>query len=370
MSTILDTFRAPLFQALGWGLVHFLWQGVIVAVATRALLAAFRGASSTTRYAIACAGMLAMAAAPVVTTATVLRSGDPSPSVEATAGARPFTLGAPGAGGDAAIGAAETGEVRADGRTSAAGSGGSWMERARTGVQPWLPLVVLAWLVGVAIGAVRLAGAWLHLRRLRTRWATEVAAEWNAVVQRLVREMGIPRPVRLLESARIRVPAVMGALKPVILVPAGLLVGLAPQEVELILAHELAHVRRWDYVVNLAQSLLETVLFFHPAVWWLSGVVRDEREHCCDDAVVGATRQGKRYARALLAAEDLRAAGPGPMLAPALGGGSLLRRVRRIVAPGTDVPAGGGLGPALTVLGMAALLMGGTPLSARERGAV
>jgi hypothetical protein len=373
MSALLDPFRGPVFQALGWALVHFLWQGVIVAVVTRTALGALRGASSSTRYLVACAGLMLMAAAPVATTLSVYRGADADASAGFSGDARPFTVGVAPAGGSSSVVTpslpADAGRGVPDGFSDGGGARG-WVERAAEGVRPWLPLVVLAWMAGVALGAVRLAGAWLHLRRLRTRWTSEVAPAWTAMTERLVRQMGIRRPVRLLESARMQVPAVMGALKPVILVPAGLLAGLAPQDVELILAHELAHVRRHDYVVNLLQSVLETVLFFHPAVWWLSGVVRDEREHCCDDAVVGATKQGKRYARALLAAEELRATGPGPMLAPALGGGSLYRRVRRIVAPAGDVPTGGGVGPVVTVLMMAGLLVGGTPLGASERAAV
>ncbi|HYW08945.1 MAG TPA: M56 family metallopeptidase [Longimicrobium sp.] len=362
MSLTLEPFRGPLFQAIGWALVHFLWQGVVLAVLLRALLGALRGASASTRYVVACVGLVLMAAAPVIGVVSASRSfaaGSPAVPAISTRAAEPSA-------GAAAPRLVQPGVPAA----SAPASDGvrALLEQAGKKVHPWLPLVVLAWIAGVLLGSARLVGGWVHLQRLRTRWTVEVSPAWATLLDRLVREMGITRPVRLLGSMRIDVPAVIGAFTPVVLVPASLLTGLSPRDVELILAHELAHVRRHDYLVNLLQTAVETVLFFHPAVWWLSGVARDEREHCCDDVVVGATGHGRRYARALLAAEELCAARSGPRLAPAMNGGSLYRRVRRLVTPRQEGAADGGgpLGVALTVMMLTALVVGQTSLSAGE----
>src|SRR5207253_10299038 len=138
----------------------------------------------------------------------------------------------------------------------------------------------------------------------------------------------------VLESAVVRVPAVVGWLRPVILLPASALTGLTPQQLDVLLAHELAHVRRYDYLVNLVLSVIEMLLFYHPAVWWVSRRVREEREHCCDDMAVPACGDAHFYATALLGMERLRS--PLPTLSMAAAGGSLVARVRRLMAP---VPA-------------------------------
>src|SRR5256885_1205164 len=128
-----------------------------------------------------------------------------------------------------------------------------------------------------------------------------------------------------------RAPAVIGWLRPVILLPASALTGLTPLQLDALLAHELAHVRRYDYLVNLIQSVIETLLFYHPAVWWVSARVRDEREHCCDDLAVAVCGDAHFYASALLGMERLRVTIP--TLALTAAGGSLMGRVRRLVAP-------------------------------------
>ncbi len=133
--------------------------------------------------------------------------------------------------------------------------------------------------------------------------------------------------MRLLASASATVPFVVGWLRPVVLVPAALLTGLHPAEVEAIFAHELAHIRRHDFLVNLLQNVVETLLFYHPAVWWMSAQIRMEREHCCDDVAAAVCGGALDYARALVALERLR---PATGLMVAASGGSLLERIRRL----------------------------------------
>jgi hypothetical protein len=152
---------------------------------------------------------------------------------------------------------------------------------------------------------------------------------------RLCDALAIRHAVRLLESAAVQVPAVVGSLRPVILLPVSALSGLTTEQVEMVLAHELAHVRRHDFLLNLLQTVVETLLFFHPAVWWMSRRVRVEREHCCDDLAVAVCGDPARYARALARLEELRTE-PLP-LAMAADGGSLLERVRRLAGQGGSV---------------------------------
>jgi hypothetical protein len=166
-----------------------------------------------------------------------------------------------------------------------------------------------------------------------------VAEDLEQAAERLCGALRVSRPVRLCVSALVEVPTVIGWLRPVILLPAGALVGLSASQLELVLAHELAHVRRSDYLVNLLQTAVETLLFYHPAVWWVSHRVRVEREHCCDDLAVAACGSALRYARALTQLEDVRASAP--RLALAATGGRLAERVGRLVGR----PAGSASAP-------------------------
>ena len=146
--------------------------------------------------------------------------------------------------------------------------------------------LVLVWAVGViAISTWHLFG-WFALLRLR-RGRSVPALE--PMLERLRRRMNIRHAVSLIETSRLNVPAVVGAFRPIILLPIGLLSELTPQQVEMILTHELAHVGRYDYVVNLMQAAVEALMFYHPAVWWISSQIRREREHCCDDIAAGST---------------------------------------------------------------------------------
>ncbi|MBD0258667.1 MAG: M56 family metallopeptidase, partial [Cytophagales bacterium] len=195
---------------------------------------------------------------------------------------------------------------------------------------PYLPQVVCAWLVCVLILGVRLTGSLLYVQHLRTSRTRLFAPEWQTKINLLARQLAVSRPVRLLESARVHVPVTIGYFKPVILLPAGLVTGLPPAHLEAILVHELAHITRRDYLVNLFQSVLEILFFFHPAVWWVSAIVRREREYCCDDVAVGTGQDPLCYLEALTALEtgrgghSLSLAFTGPRI-------SLLKRVERLL---------------------------------------
>src|SRR5439155_5091815 len=172
---------------------------------------------------------------------------------------------------------------------------------------------------------LRLLTGWLWVQRLRTRGVAPADADFRRMAARLARRLHITRVVTLLESSLVDVPTVIGWLKPVVLLPASALGALSPQQLEAILAHELAHIRRHDYLVNLLQTLVETLLFYHPAVWWLSRRIRIERENCCDDLAVSLCGDPVAYANALADLESLRSEiTPTHHIAMAATGGSLL----------------------------------------------
>ena len=147
-------------------------------------------------------------------------------------------------------------------------------------------LLVSGWLLGVVFFSARLTRSCWWVRSIRTRDNEPVEAAWLETLDDLRRRLGVSRPVRLLKSALVEVPTVIGWFRPVILLPAATLSGLTPGQLEAILAHELAHVRRLDYLVNAFQCLVETLMFYHPVAWWISRCIREERENCCDDLVI------------------------------------------------------------------------------------
>lgn len=315
MNSISAWLTQPIFQAVGAALLHFLWQGALIALLVACLNVLLQNRGARTRYAVACVGLVLMLAAPIVTFA-VIEEGLPASANRATPMIAPVTLAQP-APADISVPVTIGHDVV---RTDADdGSSPSLM--------PWL---VALWMAGVLIFSLRAAGGWLVVLRLRRRSSTPAPEPWQNMLNRLAREVKVSRTVRLCESAIAEVPAVIGWLRPVILVPIGALAGLSSAQIEAVLAHELAHIRRHDYLVNLLQTLVENVLFYHPAVWWVSRRVRIEREHCCDDLAVQACGDVVVYAGALAALEGIRST-TAPQLALAADGGSLLGRVRRLL---------------------------------------
>lgn len=189
-------------------------------------------------------------------------------------------------------------------------------------------LLFALWVLGSMLFAMRFVWGYARVQRLRKRNTEPVPSEIEAILTRLSKKIGLTRAVQVLQSGSIDTPMVIGALRPVVLLPVGLLSGLSPEQIECILAHELAHIKRNDYLINIFQSMVEILFFFHPAVWWVSNMVREERENCCDETVLSLKNDNMVYARALLNLESLRSANPN--LAMASNGGSLFKRIKRI----------------------------------------
>jgi beta-lactamase regulating signal transducer with metallopeptidase domain len=291
--------------ATAQALMHFLWQGALVGLAAWGALSFLEKARPSTRYAVATAALLLLAALPFATLFQVAGGASPPAQVSvATVAAAPLAS-APAAS--------------PSGRAVATQTFGASL----------LPWIFDLWLAGVATLSLVQLGGLGRVRRL-SRQGRPMGEEMQALAREIGRRLGIHRAVTLLESAAVVVPVVVGWLRPVVLVPASTLVGLAPRQLEAILAHELAHVRRHDYLVNLFQAVVETLLFYHPAVWWVSARMRHERELCCDDLAVAVCGDRLGYARALVELEGLR--GTAPRLALAASGGSLASRIRRLVS--------------------------------------
>jgi GWxTD domain-containing protein len=184
--------------------------------------------------------------------------------------------------------------------------------------------------------------------------AQPASLELQLLLQKLSRRLKVMRAIKLVNSAMVQVPTVIGWLRPVILIPVGCLVGLSANQTEGLLAHELAHIRRHDYLVNIFQSAVETLLFYHPATWWISNQIRREREHCCDDLAISISGDPLSYAKALSFLAERRSSAPAVALGAS--GGSLATRIRRLLG-GTEPPAVSRLAAA-TLLTAAFVAMG------------
>jgi beta-lactamase regulating signal transducer with metallopeptidase domain len=345
MSAIEHLLREPAAQAIGWALLHFIWQGTLVAALTGMVLACLRKSAADIRYVVAAIGLSLMLTLPAVTAAQLWRSTTVSaPSAEPRAPAasrRPAPE--------------PRNIVQAPAITLASPTTSRLLDSIR--VEPWLPMLVFAWLCGVVVLSLRLVSGWLWVQRMKSHGTSSVEDGWNHIAARLSRQLHIGRRVRLLKSSLVDVPTVIGWVKPVILIPASALSGLTPHQLEAILAHELAHIRRHDYLVNLLQAVVETLLFYHPAVWWLSRRIRAERENCCDDLAVSLCGDPFTYAQALADLEGLR--GSGRRFVMAANGGSLMQRVRRLLgAPSHAGRAPGWLAGSASVLVLLGIAIG------------
>jgi len=225
----------------------------------------------------------------------------------------------------------------------------------------WMSYAVLAWFAGVYMFTLRTLGGWMLLMRLRRQHGEPIAGDLLKTCLALQRRLGVSRPVRYVCSKVAGSPVVFGTLRPVIVLPLSALAGLSPWQVEAIIAHELAHIKRWDLLVNAFQIATETLLFYHPAVWWVNRVIRNEREHCCDDIAVAACGNAHDYARALAQLEESRSAS---VWAMAANGGVLSTRIGRLL--GIKRVAGSMSLTGLAVIGglfIAGVLMAGTTIA-------
>jgi GWxTD domain-containing protein len=295
MNVLTHWIQTPAARALGWTLFHFLWEGIAIAAVLAIVLLFLRG--SRVRYGAACMALAAMLVACAGTFIRVLPD-QPAPRpapvkrlANAAAGTLPPVAPKP---------------FRAE------------------DLLPWAAPI---WMAGVLLLHLRTMAGWLAVRRLR-RSALAVPGPWQRRLAELADGVRLSVPVALLETVRVDSPVVIGYLKPAILMPLGLLAGMPADHLEAILLHELAHIRRRDYLVNLLQTVAENLLFYHPAVWWISGVIRAERENCCDDLVVAVRGDAHRYAVALTALESRRITGE-PALAAT--GGDLMKRIHRLL---------------------------------------
>ena len=309
MNDALASMVLAFVPVLGRALLHFFWQGALIGLVATLLLHALRGAKPQARYAVACGALLACALAPVLTIAWLLID---TPTLVASPTVAPVAV------------------------AKDAFAVAMYVVPQAWNLDDAMPLIVSIWACGACALLLRMTlGVW-WIQRLCRAPQDAVSATWQARLDALASRFGLRRRIALRLVGAIASPASVGWWRPVVLLPSALLARMPIELVEALLAHELAHIRRHDYLVNLLQSAVEALLFHHPVVWWLSHRIRVEREQIADQLAAEAIGEPRRLALALSElSESLSPASPLRLPAPALAahGGHLMSRIEQLVRP-------------------------------------
>jgi beta-lactamase regulating signal transducer with metallopeptidase domain len=305
-TSLMNWVSPQMLRALAWALLHFLWQGIALAALAAAAIAVIRRAS--VRYVVGVSALALMLAAPLVTFSIyTLQSSSTFVNAPIVPIAGPILSSAMSSSGAPRL--LSTKPIETD----------------SSDALPWL---VEAWLMGVAFFSLRSAGGFILLERERRRRSSVVGERLLEMCYGLQDQLGIRRAIQFCECSWLQAPAVIGWFRPIVFLPISAVTGLSDEQLRLVIAHELAHIRRYDAFVNVFQVCVETLLFYHPAVWWLNRRIRSEREHCCDETAVALCGNAIEYARALTLMEEWRSA---PALAMAANRGPLTERVVRVL---------------------------------------
>lgn len=332
----MNSMMADFIAILGWALINFIWQGLAIGMAAALLLAALRNARPQARYAVVCIALACCLLLPIAGIWRGLQADTVVPVLTHAMPVQSAAVPSPVAVTPLPI----------------------W----HSAVQGRLSWVVIAWSLGAGLLALRMALGLAWVGRLNAS-AGAVDAQWQARLDRLACAMKIRHPVWLRLGDGIDGPIAAGWWRPVVLVPAALIARMPTELLEALLAHELAHVRRRDYVVNLLQCAVEALLFYHPVVWWLSRQIRIEREQIADDLALTAIGEPRRLALALqhldlFQREETRLANA--YFVPAANGGNLMMRIQRLLRPTRHLLT---WNMALPILGLAAVCLA---VNARE----
>lgn len=326
-------------EHLGWTLVHSVWQIGAIAALTLVLLRLTRSSSANFRYLLA---VLALTLSILWPAITFVQISSRVPNIDAgPAKPTPATASAPDHPGPAH-----------DERSGQALTPVNFDSVTREGLVSSLafflygqfpvtfPFLVMIWLAGVGLFSMRFAGGLYRLRQYRICGIESPGSEWQARFDSLCRRLDLRQNVRLVSSTIARTPVAVGFLKPLIVIPASIFLQVDPRQLEIIVAHELIHIRRFDPAVNILQSLAETIFFYHPCIWWISTQIRREREFATDAAVVESGLSDRvAYATALADLEEIRVSAnmDVPSMATAANGGNLMIRIQRILQKNAEI---------------------------------
>jgi beta-lactamase regulating signal transducer with metallopeptidase domain/beta-lactamase class D len=316
-----------LVHQIGWSLIHSLWQDLLIGLVLAAIFKLLARAKSQIRYFIACIALAAMIILPVFTTyvlhnrqtkpLNIVVDDDSAPVTSVDANFRNISL----IGNERING---TQKINRNNRTITE----TWNTSEK--VEKFLPWLILLWLVGVVVCAIKLSGGLFSAAKLRKLPVKVFNPKLDYLINELATGLSIKRSIKIYESSLIRVPMTIGWIYPLILIPPSSLLGLSPFQLQMIISHELIHIKRYDFLINFLQSVVETLLFYHPAAHWASRKIREEREYICDDLTLALYKDSVGYARALT--KVARFQRQAEQLAVAATDGELKDRIYRLVS--------------------------------------
>lgn len=310
MNWILKVIPESILEALGWTFIDSLWQGLFISATILVFILLFRIKSANAKYWLQVIGMVlifAGALASFVYHSNTAQNVNPEHAVSGDYSLQLFSYISQSKGLTASY------------------------QHWESAIEPFFPWLVSFWMLGAIVFTFRLIGGFYYVQRLKTMAIPINDGMWLSKFEKLKQRIGIDKAILFLESTRINVPMVAGHLKPILLVPIGMFTNLSSHQVEALLLHELSHIKRHDYLVNIIQSVLEVVLFFNPAVWYISAQVRKEREHCCDDMALFCGVNSLEYVRALTSIQEEIINKNSIAMALANNNNQLLLRIKRLL---------------------------------------
>ena len=315
MKKLFNIFNENLTSALGWTLIHSIWQGIAIVLIFSVLHYVFK--SSSTRYRLGIGALTSQFLAAIATFFTIY---EPVSTQTFSSGNVAFTN-----------------FLNQTSNLTFTPQKLSILQQIEFFLQNNLDLFVTFWFIGTSLLLLRLVVGFTYVQSLKVQQVSSVSADIQVLMDNLLEKIQISIPIKLLESARATVPMTIGWMKPIILLPVGIATGLTVKQLEAILAHELAHIKRYDYLVNIFQNVVEILFFFHPATWFISAKVRDERENCCDDFAVEICGDRMILAHALTQVASYQQQ---PRLAMAFGAKrqTFMDRIKRIIGINTSKP--------------------------------
>ncbi|MFZ6013867.1 MAG: M56 family metallopeptidase [Bacteroidota bacterium] len=324
MNSLTEFLSSTWTQTLGWTLLNSLWQGLVVMLITVLALRLIPSRNSYARYIISCSGMLLLI---VMNLGTFFYLANENSSeallnqkIQQAANVESMST---------LYSSSEISQPAVE----------QWIMATEDWLKSNMTWIIWCWALGTLLFSLRLIFGWWYVNTL-SREAITLNDHWNNLLEKLAQQLQVDRVVTLAQSSRIHAPVVIGYVKPIILLPAGLLSGLTAEQVETILIHELAHIKRHDFLINLIQSLVEAIFFFNPFVWIMSRIIRREREYCCDDAVVTRHGNALTYAHALAQLEEVRLSHTTMALSIAENKSQLLNRIKRIMEKSVNNQSG------------------------------
>ncbi|WP_394992323.1 M56 family metallopeptidase [Emticicia sp.] len=341
MKKLFEIIPSNLSSALGWTLIHSIWQGIAIVLIFSILY--YFSKPSSTRYWLGLGALGLQFLSAIVTFFTVY---EPATSLTYSSGNQVFINFL-----------AKTSNLAFTPQKL------SVLQQAEFFLQSNLDLFVTFWIIGTSLLLLRLVVGFTYVQKLKVQQVKPISADIQALMDNLLEKIQISATIKLLESARATVPMTIGWLKPIILLPVGIATGLTVKQLEAILAHELAHIKRYDYLVNIFQNFVEILFFFHPVTWFISAKVRDERENCCDDFAVEICGDRMVLAKALTQVASYQQQ---PRLAMAFGAKrqTFMDRIKRIIGINESKPLSYGNWAA--VLGMILVVALGVVYAQKE----